>query len=304
MNFTTKVKNELLQDVPSARHCRLAELGGIVRSLGRISDEDHHLEIFSDNDLVIKKAQKLLKKIFPVDNGLKIIYDIKRSGKESGRIIFSAGETGELLAALKMDTELAVKPMLYTMTCCKRAYLRGMFLSTGTLTDPNKDYHFEISCSDEALAGELKGIILEFGVEARVVKRREKFVVYVKDSEMISELLSLLGAQVAMMELENVKILKGVRNQVNRQVNCDAANINKALAASRKQQEDIAYIREKTGFKGLSKELEETALLREKYPEATLAELVMYNGETVGKSGINHRLKKLSDIADRLREGK
>ena len=302
MNFTTKVKNELLQDVPSARHCRLAELGGIVRALGRFEGEDHHLELFSDNDLVIKKAQKLLKKIFPVDNGLKIIYDIKRSGKESGRIIFSTEETGELLTALKMDAELAVKPMLYTMTCCKRAYLRGMFLSTGTLTDPNKDYHFEISCSDETLAGELQAIISEFDVEARIVKRREKFVVYVKDSEMISELLSLLGAQVAMMELENVKILKGVRNQVNRQVNCDAANINKALVAARKQLEDIAFIREKKGFKGLSKELKETALLREKYPEATLAELVMYNGETVGKSGINHRLKKLSDIAEGLRE--
>ena len=302
MNFTTKVKNELLQDVPSARHCRLAELGGIVRALGRFEGEDHHLELFSDNDLVIKKAQKLLKKIFPVDNGLKIIYDIKRSGKESGRIIFSTEETGELLTALKMDAELAVKPMLYTMTCCKRAYLRGMFLSTGTLTDPNKDYHFEISCSDETLAGELQAIISEFDVEARIVKRREKYVVYVKDSEMISELLSLLGAQVAMMELENVKILKGVRNQVNRQVNCDAANINKALVAARKQLEDIAFIREKKGFKGLSKELKETALLREKYPEATLAELVMYNGETVGKSGINHRLKKLSDIAEGLRE--
>ncbi|MBR4777463.1 MAG: DNA-binding protein WhiA, partial [Lachnospiraceae bacterium] len=291
-----------LQDVPSARHCRLAELGGIVRALGRFEGEDRHLELFSDNDLVIKKAQKLLKKIFPVDNGLKIIYDIKRSGKESGRIIFSAEETGELLTALKMDAELAVKPMLYTMTCCKRAYLRGMFLSTGTLTDPNKDYHFEISCSDETLAGELQAIISEFDVEARIVKRREKYVVYVKDSEMISELLSLLGAQVAMMELENVKILKGVRNQVNRQVNCDAANINKALVAARKQLEDIAFIREKKGFKGLSKELKETALLREKYPEATLAELVMYNGETVGKSGINHRLKKLSDIAEGLRE--
>ena len=303
MNFTTKVKTELLEDIPSARHCRIAELGGIVRSLGKISGEDNHLEIFSDNNLVIKKAEKLLKKIFPVDNIAKIIYDIKRSGKESGKIVFTPDQTEELLTILKMNAKLVVKPLLYTMTCCKRAYLRGVFLSLGTLTDPNKDYHFELSCPDEILARELQEIISEFDVESKVVRRRYKFVVYIKDSEKISELLSLLGAQVAMMELENVKILKEVRNQVNRQVNCDSANINKALTASRKQLEDISFLREKTGLEGLSEELIETALLREKYPEATLSELVMYNGETVGKSGINHRLKKLSDIAEKLRRG-
>ena len=271
--------------------------------LGKSDGEDGNLVLCSENNLVIEKAEKLIKKIFPVDNMAKIIYDIKRSGKESREIVFPRDKAGELLETLKMDEYLRAKPVLFTMTCCKRAFLRGLFLGAGTVSDPNKDYHLEISCSGEELADGIKGIICGFGIDAKVVRRRFKYVVYVKDSEMISELLSLLGAQVAMMELENVKILKGVRNQVNRQVNCDAANINKALNASRKQLEDISFIREKTGFNGIAKELVETALLRERYPEATLAELVVYNGDTVGKSGINHRLKKLSDIADKLRNG-
>ena len=303
MNFTGKVKQELVSVLPSSRHCRMAELGGITAAVGKLCGEDKHLELYSENDLVIKKAEKLIKKIFPVDNTAKIIYDIKRSGKESGKIIFSKQETDELLELLKMDGSLLAKPILYTMTCCKRAYLRGVFLGVGTLADPNKDYHFEIPCSDEKLAEELRSIICSFEIDAKLVVRKNRYVVYVKDSEMISGCLSLLGAQVAMMELENVRILKDVRNRVNRQVNCDAANINKALAASGKQLEDISFIREKKGFEGLSRELKETALLREKYPEATLAELVVYNGETVGKSGINHRLKKLSEIAEKLRSG-
>ena len=290
--------------MPSSRHCRIAELGGITAMLGSLDGEKGHLELFSENNLVIKKAEKLIKKIFPVDNTAKIIYDIKRSGKEYGRIVFSKKETEEVLKLLKMNAKLETKPMLYTLTCCKRSFLRGAFLALGTLTDPNKDYHFEIACNNSHSADELKEIICGFGIDAKEVERRSKYVVYIKDSEMISELLSIIGAQVAMMELENVKILKGVRNYVNRQVNCDSANIKKTLAASQKQIEDIALIRKMDEFKGLSDELKETAVLRETYPEATLAELVMYNGENVGKSGINHRLKKLSEIADKLRDGR
>ena len=220
-----------------------------------------------------------------------------------GKITLSVQETNRVVETVKLNRNgLISDPVLYTMTCCKRAYLRGLFLASGTLSDPQKDYHFEITHEDEHFADEIRKLICGFGADAKLVKRKNRFVVYVKDSGMISEMLNVMGAHVAMMELENVKILKDVRNRVNRQVNCDQANINKALSASRKQLADIRYIREKTGFSGVAKDLIETAELRERYPEATLAELVMYNGDSVGKSGINHRLKKLSDIADKLRE--
>ena len=302
MNFTEKVKQELANILPNPRHCRMAELGGLIAGSGSIDSPKDELVIFSENELVIKTAEKLLNKIFSVDNFGRTVYDIKRSGREWGKITLSAQETNRVVETVKLNRDgLISDPVLYTMTCCKRAYLRGLFLASGTLSDPNKDYHFEITHEDELFADEIRKLICGFGADAKLVKRKNRFVVYVKDSGMISELLNVMGAHVAMMELENVKILKDLRNRVNRQVNCDQANINKALSASRKQLADIRYIREKTGFSGVAKDLIETAELREKYPEATLAELVMYNGDSVGKSGLNHRLKKLSDMADKLR---
>ena len=304
MNFTEKVKQELANILPNPRHCRMAELGGLIAGSGSIDDKESELVIFSENELVIKTTEKLLNKIFSVDNFGRTVYDIKRSGREWGKITLSAQETNRVVETVKLNRDgLISDPVLYTMTCCKRAYLRGLFLASGTLSDPKKDYHFEITHEDEHFADEIRKLICGFGADAKLVKRKNRFVVYVKDSGMISELLNVMGAHVAMMELENVKILKDLRNRVNRQVNCDQANINKALSASRKQLADIRYIREKTGFSGVAKDLIETAELREKYPEATLAELVMYNGDSVGKSGLNHRLKKLSDIADKLRSG-
>lgn len=302
MNFTEKVKQELANILPNPRHCRMAELDGLIAGSGSIDRQKDELVIFSENELVIKTAEKLLNKIFSVDNFGRTVYDIKRSGREWGKITLSAQETNRVVETVKLNRDgLISDPVLYTMTCCKRAYLRGLFLASGTLSDPNKDYHFEITHEDELFADETRKLICGFGADAKLVKRKNRFVVYVKDSGMISELLNVMGAHVAMMELENVKILKDLRNRVNRQVNCDQANINKALSASRKQLADIRYIREKTGFSGVAKDLIETAELREKYPEATLAELVMYNGDSVGKSGLNHRLKKLSDMADKLR---
>jgi len=303
MNFTEKVKLELSGDVPNPRHCRLAELGGLMSVLAKYDGEDGKLVIALENELVLKITEKLINKIFPVDNDGRIIYDIKRSGKEKRLILFSEKEKEEVLKAVKLDKKsLFADPVLYTMTCCKRAFLKGVFLGAGSLTDPNKDYHYEISLSDEDHALCIRDILCGFDADAKIVRRKKQFVVYVKDSSMISEILNIMGAPVAMMELENVRILKDVRNRVNRQVNCDAANINKALAASQKQLSDIAFIREKNEFEGLTEELKEIAVLRERYPEATLAELVVYNGETVGKSGINHRLRKLADIAEKLRE--
>ena len=303
MNFTEKVKQEMANILPNPRHCRMAELGGLIAGSGSIDAGKNELVIFSENELVIKTTEKLLNKIFSVDNFGRTVYDIKRSGREWGKITLSVQETNRVVETVKLNRNgLISDPVLYTMTCCKRAYLRGLFLASGTLSDPQKDYHFEITHEDEHFADEIRKLICGFGADAKLVKRKNRFVVYVKDSGMISEMLNVMGAHVAMMELENVKILKDVRNRVNRQVNCDQANINKALSASRKQLADIRYIREKTGFSGVAKDLIETAELRERYPEATLAELVMYNGDSVGKSGINHRLKKLSDIADKLRE--
>ena len=151
-------------------------------------------------------------------------------------------------------------------------------------------------------AEQLKEIIATFSVEAKIVVRKKYYVVYIKEGSQIVELLGLMEAHVALMELENIRILKEMRNSVNRQVNCETANIRKTVNAAVKQLEDITYIREMMGLDSLPDNLKEMALLRLEYPEAPLKELGMYLDPPVGKSGVNHRLRKISEIADGLRE--
>ena len=186
--------------------------------------------------------------------------------------------------------------------CCRRAFLRGAFLASGSISDPEKGYHFEIVYPDEKKAEQLQTIIRSFSVDAKIVQRKKSYVVYVKEGAQIVDMLAVMGANVALMNLENIRILKEMRNSVNRKVNCETANINKTVNAAVKQTEDIKLIQQTIGFEQLSEGLAQIAELRIQYPEATLKELGMMLSPQVGKSGVNHRLRKLSALADELRE--
>lgn len=186
--------------------------------------------------------------------------------------------------------------------CCKRAFIRGAFLAAGSISDPEKFYHFEIACATEAKAKQIQGLILSMGIEARIVLRKKYFVVYIKEGSQIVDLLNIMEAPVALMELENIRILKEMRGSVNRQVNCETANINKTVSAAVKQMEDIIYIRDTAGFDSLPENLREIAELRLTRPEATLKELGEALDPPVGKSGVNHRLRKLGNMAEVLRQ--
>lgn len=189
-------------------------------------------------------------------------------------------------------------------TCCKRAFIRGAFLSSGSMSNPKKAYHLEIVTSDEEKAEQLRGIINSFSMDAKIVIRKKNHVVYIKEGSQIVDLLNIMEAHVALMDLENVRILKEMRNQVNRQVNCEAANISKTVAAASKQIDDIIYIRDTIGFGELDEGLMDVAKLRVQHPEASLKELGAMLLPPIGKSGVNHRLRKLSLTADLLREHK
>ncbi len=189
-------------------------------------------------------------------------------------------------------------------TCCKRAFLRGVFLAAGSISDPKKAYHLEIVFDEEGKAVWVRDVIHSFMIDAKVVKRKKYFVVYVKEGAQIVDLLNIMEAHLALMELENIRILKEVRNSVNRQVNCEAANINKTVQAAAKQIGDILYIRDNFGFDNLEDGLREIAVLRIEYPEASLKELGEMLPVPLGKSGVNHRLKRLGSIAEGLKEKK
>ena len=175
-------------------------------------------------------------------------------------------------------------------------------LASGSISDPEKFYHFEITCTAQAKAKQLQSIIATFDIEARIVLRKKYFVVYIKEASQIVNLLNVMEAPVALMELENIRILKEMRGSVNRQVNCETANINKTVSAAIKQIEDIIYIRDTVGLQQLPSGLCEIAGLRLEWPEASLKELGEALDPPVGKSGVNHRLRKLSVLAENLRE--
>ena len=170
------------------------------------------------------------------------------------------------------------------------------------MSDPKKSYHFEIVCASEKMAHQIQELICGFSMDAKIVQRKKSYVVYLKEGSQIVDILNIMEAHISLMELENVRILKEVRNTVNRKVNCETANINKTVSAAVKQVEDITYLRDTIGFEKLSEGLEEVALARLSHPEATLKELGELLSPPVGKSGVNHRLRKLSEMAEKLRQ--
>ena len=198
----------------------------------------------------------------------------------------------------------AIQHVLVQNLCCKRAFIRGAFLASGSVSDPEKGYHFEIVCNSLEKVNQLCDMIGSFGIEARSAMRKKNHIVYIKEGAQIVDMLNVMEAHVALMNFENIRIVKEMRNSVNRQVNCETANLNKTVSAAVKQIEDIQFIKATIGFDQLPESLTEIAKLRLEQPSATLKELGQMLTPSVGKSGVNHRLRKLSLIAEELREHK
>lgn len=194
-----------------------------------------------------------------------------------------------------------INNVIIMKNCCRRAFLRGAFLSVGSISKPEKSYHFEMVCTTMAKAMQLCDIIKSFELDAKIVERKKHFVVYIKDGESIVDMLNIMEAHVSLMELINIRIIKEMRNTVNRKVNCETANLNKTVSASVKQIEDIRLIQDTIGLLSLKRPLQEIAVIRLENPDASLKELGAMLSPAVGKSGVNHRLRKLSEIADGLR---
>ena len=295
MSFSGKVKEELSGIYPRARHCQLAELAALTGMNGLWEEEEGgslRLILHAENIAVIRKCFTLLEKTFNIKNEIALQISVRRNLlKDSSSDVLRA--EGGALAAIRQAEVQAV--------CCKRAFMRGAFLAAGSMSDPGKSYHFEIVCDQMEKAQYLQRIMNSFELDARIVSRKKHFVIYLKEGERIVDALNIMEAHVALMELENVRILKDMRNAVNRKVNCETANIHKTVSAAVKQLEDIAYIRDTVGFEQLPLGLKDVALTRLAYPEATLKELGDLLETPVGKSGVNHRLRKLSEMADKLR---
>lgn len=314
MSFSGRVKEELGKHVSQARHCQLAELAALFLLCGKVkrgSGGKISLEIHTENLTVAQKSYMLLRMAFDTSIEIRIRnHSLKSYTPAYYLVIRNQAAAMQILKAVKLLDEsenrwgdfTGIPYRLVQNTCCKRAYLRGVFMAAGSVTNPKKGYHLEIAVSSARLCRQLQEIVVSFGIEAKIVERKKYYVLYVKEGSLIVDFLNVMEAHLALMEFENIRILKDVRNSVNRQVNCETANINKTVTAAARQIEDIRYIERRKGFRQLNDGLREIAELRLDYPDSSLTELGQMLSKPLGKSGVNHRLRKLSDIAAQMRE--
>lgn len=278
MSFSSRVKEELLRTIPNSRHCRLAELAAIVTMSGRFVDGVWERD--EDNRSINTKVDRFADML-----GIDI----------------NSAEGHMALKLIPSGSGYIVDRMLVERACCKQAFIRGAFLAAGSITDPEKSYHFEVVCDDDAHARLMCYLMSEFGIEPKLIVRKKYYVVYLKGSSLIVDMLNIMGAHISLMGMENVRILKDMRNSVNRRVNCETANINKTVNAAVRQIEDIRYIEQTKGLKYLPENLRQLAEIRLEEPELPLKELGESLNPPLGKSGVNHRLRKISEIANELR---
>lgn len=300
MSFSNDVKNELSRIETNDAAGDKAELLGLLRMSGAIIIRGMNIGIHfsTENAALARRALQLLKSNYQVQT--EVVITRSRRLKKNNRYqvhVIPAPQVSIAMHELQLlSVESDLKNPLLATHDCKRTFLRGAFLGGGSISRPTSDYHLEMVTENEDFAHTIIKVMQSFSLKAKLTDRKNEYIVYLKDGESIINFLNVIGAHNAMMELENVRIVKEMRNNVNRVVNCETANLNKVVKAAVRQVNCIKYIDEHMGLENLPQPLQETAKLRLDYPDVSLNDLVEYAGG-LGKSGINHRLKKLQEIA-------
>ncbi|MDU1539332.1 MAG: DNA-binding protein WhiA [Paeniclostridium sordellii] len=312
MSFSAETKNELARVFSDNKCCNISELSAIVRLSGSIQIAGYkklNLKISTELNSTARKVFKLLKSNFGINTEISVNKNqmLKRN---SSYVLIITNDMGakDLLRELGILSEEEgfltmnkVPENLVKDNECVRAFIRGAFLGGGSISDPEKNYHLEFVTNNEDFAESLKDLINSLGFNSKTVSRKNNYVVYLKESEQISDLLNIIGAHQALLSLESTKIVKEMRNNVNRLVNCETANLSKTVNAAVRQIENIKYIEEKIGLSHLPPNLREIAMLRIEYEDLTLKELGEMAKPELSKSAVNHRLRKIEQIADDLR---
>ena len=301
MSFSSEVKAELSLKYADTREGLLAELSALMLASARIYGGNRPVELrfSSEHEGILRKCFTILGKAFKIEN-------VGSFSEKEELIIADEQESVGILKEVYWREDdhpilpSAVDDRLLRSESAKRAFLRGCFLASGSVSTPEKFYHLEYVCSTEDLAQQLISTAERFGIEARKMFRKKNFVVYVKESSQISACMHVMDAPKAVMNFENILILKDLRNRVNRGVNCETANLLKTTAASYDQIEAIEYLKKKQALDSLPDTLREAAAARTARPDASIAELGLMMKPPVGKSGMNHRLRKLKELAEDL----
>lgn len=312
MTFSATTKNELSRLALTDDCCAISELAAIIRMSGTIQIsgmKNINLRFTTENAAIARRIFSILKIRYNTEvevmvrrnkqlkknnNYLVVVNDKDISKKILEDVGFVRGKSSVF------NPDYTIPKDLIKNRCCKRSYVRGAFLGGGSITNPEKTYHLEFVTSKEEHAKGLSEVINSFGLNSKIVIRKESYVIYIKEGEQIVDLLNIIGAHQALLKLEDIRVLKNVRNNINRLVNCETANLGKTIDASMRQVANIKYIKKTIGLNKLPNNLREIAELRLEYNDASLKELGMMLNPPVGKSGVNHRFRKIDQLAEEL----
>ncbi len=300
MSFTTEIKNEICSNDYSKLE-NICLLSGYIRN--NASLEDGKIVILSENLKVVRKIYSLFKELFDVG----LTYEQTRGSNLSKKSIYNIyieEKLDTIFDALLFDRD--IPDYFLDSDDLKRSYLRGAFLAKGSINDPKKSrYHLEYLVDSSYEADYIMNLLNYFDLHAKVISRDKGYMTYVKEAEKIGDFLRLVSANNAILYYEDIRIYRDHKNMTNRLNNMEQANVDKSINASQKQLEDIALIKEKIGFDAIDDRLKIVMEYREKYPEVSLSELSeiisLEMDKQITKSGLNHRLRKIKEIADKLR---
>jgi cell division protein WhiA len=310
LSFASETKKELtnLEVKPC---CIRAELSALIRMNGSLSFSNRMImvDIQTENAAIARRIYTLLKRQYEVTVEL-LVRKKMRLKKNNVYIVRLIEKAKAILEDLNIIEEgftfvREISEKLVKKKCCKRSYIRGAFLAGGSVNNPEtSSYHLEIFSLYKEHNDSLCELMNTFDLNSKTLERKKGFITYLKEAEKITELLNIIGAHQALLRFEDVRIVRDMRNSVNRLVNCETANLNKTIGAALRQVENIRFIDDKIGLDTLPEKLREIAKLRVEYQDVTLKELgEMVSSGTISKSGINHRLRKLDQIAEQLRAG-
>lgn len=298
MSFAANVKNELATLEVIEECCKEAQAYGML-IMGR-SFTTRNISLQTENEAVAKKYAEAIKTIIGQEPSIetsaagKITIQVSNSAlcKE---ILAYFGHTGKEFTLLINRSNLNDE-------CCRKAFLRGAFLSCGAVTDPNKNYHFEFSVPFMNLTKDFSALLQEMGFAPKQVVRKSCYVIYFKESEAIEDLMTSMGAMNSSLEIMGVKVIKDIRNRVNRKTNCETANLTKTINAACKQIEEIEFIEKTMGSDYLPEDLAKLAKLRKENPDVSLNELGQLLSPPLSRSGVNHRMKRIKAIYENIKK--
>jgi len=309
VSYASEVKQELTKLVVHPEHARV-ELSALLRMNGSLSIQNHHfvLTAQTENAAIARRIFSLIKQKYGMESELLVRKKMKLK-KNNQYLVRLKHDTNRVLTDLDILDESGlsintdVPEEVLTEDQRMRSYLRGAFLATGSVNSPETSrYHLEIYSLYETHNDGVAQMMNYFHLNARTTKRRNGYIVYLKEAEKIADFLQLIGATNSMLKFEDIRIVRDMRNSVNRLVNCENANINKTVAAAERQIENIKHLQATVGLDSLPDKLREIAVLRLENPEVSLKELGdMVPSGAISKSGINHRLRKLNQLAETAR---